>query len=121
MGKRILLVDDAKTILMTEKMMLAGSEYEVDTAADGAQAIAKVAQKKPDLILLDVVMPNMGGIETCRTLKNDPRTRSIPVVIVTTKGEPRKVEEAFSAGCDDYITKPIDRAELLNKVSSLLR
>lgn len=119
--KRILIVEDTKTIVMVEKLMLAGQDYEIDTAGNGVEGLEKVRSLKPDLVLLDIMMPEMDGIEMCRRLKSDPETRTIPVIMVTTKGEPDKVEQAFVAGCEDYVTKPIDKFELTSKVSKHLR
>jgi len=120
MGKKILLVDDTETVLMAEKMMLAGKGFQILVAKNGAEALQVVAQNPPDIILLDIMMPELDGIETCRRLKKDPNTSSIPVVMVTTKGDAQKVEESFSVGCDDYLTKPINKAELLEKVRTHL-
>jgi CheY-like chemotaxis protein len=115
--KSVLLVDDTETVLMFERTMLRGTGFELRIARNGHQALAEVRKARPDLILLDIMMPELDGIETCRRLKGDPETQQIPVVMVTTKGEPGMVEKAFQAGCDDYITKPLDKLELLSKVS----
>jgi CheY-like chemotaxis protein len=120
MSKRILIVEDTKTIVMVEKMMLAGKGYTIDTASDGEEGLKKARELMPDLILADIMMPNMDGIEMCRRLKSDPALADIPVVMVTTKGEPEKVEKAFLAGCQDYLTKPIDKLELVKKVEKYL-
>ena len=111
------MVDDSPTVLSFEKLMFRNTDYELFTAADGAEAI-KVARGEtpPDLILLDVVMPNIDGLECCRTLKRDEATKRIPIIMVTTKGDQSMITEAYAAGCDDFITKPIARAELLQKV-----
>jgi CheY-like chemotaxis protein len=119
-AKSVLLVDDSETVLMFERLILRGTGLHLRTANTGTQALAEVERDPPDLILLDVVMPGISGIETCRTLKNDARTRGIPVVMVTTKGEPETVERAFAAGCNDFVTKPIDKNELLAKVQQFL-
>ncbi len=119
-NKRILLVDDTETVLMFEKLMLQRTGYEIATAKNGKAALTSIAERRPSLVVLDIVMPEMDGIETCRRIKNDPVTRDIPVIMVTTKGEPERVEEAFVAGCNDYLTKPIDRIELLGKIRSFL-
>lgn len=116
MGKRILLVDDTETVLMAEQMMLSGEDFDVFTARNGVEALEMVAELNPDLIFLDIVMPKMNGIETCLRLKENPLTKDIPVVMVTTQGEIEKFNQAFDAGCDDYITKPIDKVELLLKI-----
>jgi two-component system, OmpR family, alkaline phosphatase synthesis response regulator PhoP len=113
--KRILLVDDAETILLMEKMIL-GKAYDLMTAKDGADAVTKAVSERPDLILLDVVMPIMSGIEVCQALKGREETKNIPIIIVTTRGEPHSIESAFKSGCTDYVVKPISNAELLKKV-----
>jgi len=120
MTKKVLLVDDTETVLFFEKTMLKGSGFTLRTAKDGEAAIEEVKRDPPDLILMDIMMPVLDGIAACRHLKADPKTRNIPIVIVTTKSEPQLVEDAFAAGCDDYITKPIDRTELLAKVQTLI-
>ena len=120
MNKTILLVDDTETVILFEKTMLKGSGFQIRTAKNGRLALDEVKKAKPDLILLDIMMPELDGIETCRALKGDPETNQIPVVMVTTKGEPEMVEKAFQAGCNDYITKPLDKMELLAKVSTYL-
>lgn len=121
MSKQILLVDDAETVLLFEKMMLSGSDIDLRTAKNGTAALEEVANQRPDLILLDIMMPELNGIQVCTRLKADPETKDIPIIMVTTKGEPEMVEEAFRAGCDDYLTKPLDKMELLSKVNTYLR
>ncbi|HVO11278.1 MAG TPA: response regulator [Vicinamibacteria bacterium] len=114
--KLILVVDDTETVLIFTKMMLAGQAAEVVVARNGREALKRVEEQAPDLILMDIMMPEMDGVETCRRLKADPRTGGIPVVMVTTKGNPEKVEEAFAAGCDDYLTKPFGKLDLMAKI-----
>jgi len=116
MSKRILLVDDSLTVLTFERMMLAGEGFELETASSGSEALQKVEAKPSDLVLLDIMLPGIDGVETCRQLKENPTTRHIPVIMVTTKGESANVERAFAAGCDDYLTKPLDKLELITKV-----
>ena len=113
--KKILLVDDAETILMMERMIL-GKSYVLVTAKDGEKALAAAATEKPDLIILDIVMPNMDGFEVCRRIRSDESTKSIPVIMVTTKGDSGNVEKGFQSGCNDYVFKPINSSELLSKV-----
>ncbi|MFN7972917.1 MAG: response regulator [Acidobacteriota bacterium] len=117
--KRILLVDDAETILMMEKMILA-DHYDVVTAANGQEAVQKTLSDKPDLVLMDVMMPKMTGIEACRALQKNPATSGTPVIIVTTRSDSQSVQEALLAGCIDYVTKPVDGVELLAKVRNVL-
>jgi DNA-binding response OmpR family regulator len=118
--KKILLVDDSNTVLMMEKMILAASGYDVVVAHDGQEGVSKAATEQPDLILLDVVMPKMDGIEACRRLRAQESTRSIPIIMVTTRSEAHNVETSFRNGCNDYVNKPINNTELLAKVRSLL-
>ncbi len=118
--KKILLVDDSRTTLFMEKMLLEGSPFELFTAQDGREAVEKARCELPDLILLDVIMPNMDGFETCRMLRADEATAQTPIIMVTTRGEESHMETGFAAGCNDYVTKPINGTELLTKVRNLL-
>ena len=120
MNKRLLLVDDSATVLQFEMRLLQGLGFETATAENGKLALQQVAAQKPDLILLDLVMPDMDGFETLRRLRSDPDTKDIPVLVVTTKGDPEVTRQAFDAGCNDYITKPFDKLELLAKIQGLL-
>ena len=116
--KKILVVDDSKTALFIESTILRGGHYELVTAQDGEEAVRKALVERPDVILMDVVMPGMTGFEACRELKSRPETSGIPVIMVTTRGEEENVEVGFSSGCTDYVTKPINGAELLAKIRS---
>lgn len=118
--KKILLVDDSATVLMMEKMLLGRQPYDLVVARDGSEGVAKAQGEHPDLILLDVVMPRMDGFEALRRIRADDGLRDVPVILVTTRGEPVNVEQGYAAGCSDYITKPIDGVELLTKVRSFL-
>jgi adenylate cyclase len=117
----ILAVDDTPQNLDLIARRLRSQGYEVATAADGEEALIRVAELEPDLILLDIMMPRLDGIETVRRLKADPIHRHIPVILVTAKSDPRDVVEGLDAGGDDYLTKPIDHAALLARVRSMLR
>lgn len=114
--KKLLLVDDSATILMIEKTILKGEPYTLITATDGQQAVDKALAEHPDLILMDIVMPRKSGFEACQELRANPATRHIPIILVTTRGEPVNVETGFEAGCSDYLTKPLSKQELLEKV-----
>jgi CheY-like chemotaxis protein len=118
--KKILVVDDSATILMVMRMVLGKDRYQLITAVDGRQAVEAARREKPDLILMDVIMPNMTGIEACQELRRNAETREIPIVLVTTRSEPENVEKGFTSGCNDYISKPINGLELVTKVESLL-
>jgi DNA-binding response OmpR family regulator len=118
--KKILLVDDSSTILMMEKFILRNQAYEIVTASDGEEGVRKALEHRPDLVLLDVIMPKMGGFEACRRLREHDDTRATPIIMVTTRGEANNVEAGWTAGCSDYITKPINSIELLAKVRNFL-
>ena len=119
-AKKILLVDDSSTVLMMERMILAAERFEIVTASNGQEGYERARSEKPNLILMDVVMPLMGGLEAVRALRADAATRHIPIIMVTTRGEAESMELGFASGCNDYVTKPINSAELLAKVRSLL-
>jgi CheY-like chemotaxis protein len=118
--KTVLLVDDSATILMMQKMVLKTTNYKVITASNGAEGVARAIAERPDLILMDVIMPKMTGFEACREIRKQEATKDIPIIMVTTRGEPLNVEEGFESGCTDYVTKPIDSFELLNKLKDQL-
>ena len=118
--KKILLVDDSATALMWERLILKSEPYALLTATDGDQAVETATRELPDLILMDVVMPRMSGFEACEALRANPATRAVPIIMVTTRSEAKSVEAGYTSGCTDYITKPIDRLELLAKVRSCL-
>ena len=120
MKKKVLLVDDSNTVLMMEKMILNKGPFEIVTARDGVEAIAKSKSEMPDVILLDVMMPNLDGLSACAAIRNDEATAHIPIVMVTTRGEEHNIETAFRNGCTDYVTKPINGLELLTKLNNIL-
>ncbi|HEY2092484.1 MAG TPA: response regulator [Thermoanaerobaculia bacterium] len=120
MKKKILLVDDSSTVILMEKMILAKGPYEIVTARDGVEGIAKAKSEKPDVILLDVMMPNLDGLSACAAIRNDEATANIPIVMVTTRGEEKNIETAFRNGCTDYVTKPINGLELITKLNNIL-
>ena len=118
--KKILLVDDSNTILMMEKMILNKSNYTMVTASNGEEAVTKAESEKPDLILMDVIMPKMDGFEACRRIRLSAATSTIPIIMVTTRGEELNVETGYQAGCTDYVTKPINSTELMSKLRNYL-
>ncbi|HET7436574.1 MAG TPA: response regulator [Thermoanaerobaculia bacterium] len=120
MKRKVLLVDDSTTVLMMEKMILAKGPFEVVTARDGVEAITKARAEQPDIILLDVMMPNLDGLSACATIRTDEATAHIPIIMVTTRGEEQNIETAFRNGCTDYVTKPINGLELLTKLQNIL-
>lgn len=117
----VLIVDDnAQNLELLEVYMESLPGVRVVTARNGIEAIARVASDPPDLILLDIMMPKMSGFEVCKRLKGDPKSRDILVVMVTALSETGDVERAAECGADDYVSKPIERAALVDLVKNLL-
>ena len=118
---KVLLVDDSEVVLLTEKMLFRNlGNCEIVVAKNGRQAVDAARSEMPDLILMDVIMPEMNGFEATRAIRSDVATRSIPIIMVTTRGEEENISEGYEAGCTDYLTKPIDKHELLEKMRDLL-
>ena len=118
---RILIADDNHQNCELLDAYLATEGYQVDMVYDGQQTLSFVAERQPDLILLDIMMPRMSGYEVCQRLKGDAATRDIPIVMVTALAEMGDIEKAVSAGADDFLTKPVNKLELTTRVRSLLR
>jgi len=114
--KTVLLADDSNTILMMEKMLLARENYNLVIAKDGQEAYDMALSEKPNLIVLDVVMPKLTGFEVCQKLRQQEQTRTTPILLMTTRGEEENVKKGYEAGCSDYLTKPINAAEFLAKL-----
>jgi CheY-like chemotaxis protein len=121
MSKKILLVDDAQTFLEMERSLFARTGATVLVANNGAQALRLVATERPDIVLLDQVMPDISGDVVCRRIKSDPAIASIPVLIVTARGNPDELEKCRKAGCNDILIKPIKNQDLLTKVAEHLK
>ncbi len=120
-GARILVVDDEADILSVLVYHLSRDGYRVTTAVNGAGALASAASEGPDLILLDIMLPGMDGYEVLQRLRNDERTRAIPVILLTARREEEERVRGFETGADDYITKPFSARELTLRVGALLR
>lgn len=118
---RILIVDDMPRNAELLEAYLAEEDYELRIAADGEQALEMVAEWKPDLLLLDIMMPKISGFEVCKSVKSDPATRHVAILVVTALDKSADVEKAVEAGADDFLSKPIAKAALLHRVRSLLR
>jgi len=118
---RVLIADDNQQNCELLEAYLADCGYEMAFAYDGRQTLDRVAEKLPDLILLDIMMPKLSGYEVCQRLKADAKTRDVPVLMVTALNEPGDIEKAVAAGCDDFLSKPVNSLELKTRVRSLLR
>src|SRR5947208_2540941 len=117
----VLIVDDNPQNVELLQAFLESLPVKILTASDGVEALEKVAQSQPDLILLDIMMPRMSGFQVCRTLKSDPKTRDIQVLMVTALNELGDIEQASDCGTDDFVSKPVNKFELITRVKSLLR
>lgn len=118
---RILIADDNEQNCELLEAYLVTGDYEIAMAFDGQETIDKVPDFKPDIILLDIMMPRMSGYEVCKQLKENDATRDIPILMVTALNEMGDIEKAVAAGCDDFLTKPVNKLELTTRVRSLLR
>lgn len=117
---KILVVDDEVYIVHILDFSLGMEGYEVVTALDGEQALAKVKSDKPDLIVLDIMMPKLDGYETCKILKSAPETKNIPVILLSAKGRNVDQKMGFQVGADDYITKPFSPRKLVERIKLIL-
>jgi two-component system alkaline phosphatase synthesis response regulator PhoP len=117
----VLVVDDDPQNLELVQAYLEDVECQTVAAHDGVEALEIVARKKPDLILLDVMMPKMSGFEVCRRLKSDPDKSNIPVIMVTALNEFGDIERGIDSGTDDFVSKPINKLELLTRIRTMLK
>lgn len=117
----LLIVDDEERNIRLLKALLAPQNYNLREAMNGEEALLRIAEEPPDMILLDVMMPKINGFEVCRRLKQDEKTKTIPVILVTALSEKQHRVQALEAGADDFISKPVDQTELTVRVKSLLR
>jgi len=120
-GERILVIEDEPDILEIMEYNLRREGFRVTGARDGVEGLDKVKAEFPDVILLDLMLPGLDGLELCRSLKRDPTLRSIPVIMVTAKGEIDDVVKGLEAGADDYISKPFSPKELVARVKAVAR
>jgi CheY-like chemotaxis protein len=120
-GSRVLIADDNDQNRELLDAYLANENYQILMARDGEETLQVVREQQPDLILLDIMMPRMSGYEVCEQLKADSEFSGIPVLIVTALNEMGDIEKAVAAGCDDFLTKPVNQLELKTRVRSLLK
>lgn len=119
--RKVLVVDDEPVLVETIAYNLEQAGYEVTTVADGASALEAARRERPDLVILDIMLPEMDGIEVCRRLRRENSTATTPIMMLTAKGEEIDKVVGLEVGADDYVTKPFGRRELLARVKALLR
>lgn len=116
--KRILVVDDEKPISLYLKKKLEKLGYSVTVAEDGKKAISDALSQPPDLILLDVMLPELNGIDVCRRLKSEKTTKAIPIIMLSAKAQGEEIEKGLEAGADKYLCKPISFPDILNEIKA---
>jgi two-component system alkaline phosphatase synthesis response regulator PhoP len=119
--KKILIADDNENIRDALTYLLEDEGYELVLAKDGADTLRKVRERKPDILFLDIMMPEINGYDVCRTIKNDPDLKSIYVIMLTAKGQVAEQERGKEVGANEYIVKPFSPMEILARVKSLLQ
>ena len=119
-GESVLVVDDSPTILKVVQLVLTKAGFRVTTAVDGEVGLDAAKQARPDMILLDFVMPKMNGYQVCRAIKSNEATKKIPVILLSAKGRSVDQKIGFENGADDYITKPFSPRKLIERVNALL-
>lgn len=120
-NNRILIVEDEESLLKLESILLTSRGYHVRGVADGAAALKEIAENRPDLILLDIMMPGIDGFEVCRRIKEDPLNKSIPVVMLTAKKSSMDQARGMQVGADAYITKPFKSVKIIEVIEGLLK
>jgi len=118
--KKILVVDDKPEVVQLVKATLEGEDYQVIDASDGREALEKIGKEKPDLVLLDVIMPKMDGFEVLTKVKNDPQTKDIPIIMLTARGQKLDKDKGRRLGAQDYIVKPFSPSHLLRKIEEIM-
>jgi len=116
----ILVVDDEPANIKLLQVYLSSSGYEPLSAVDGQDALGKFSRQKVDMVVLDVMMPNMDGLSVCRQLRSDPKNNTLPILILTGMGADSDIVKALEAGADDYVMKPFVKEELMAKIETLL-
>jgi len=117
----VLIVDDDQPSLELLQAYLEDVDCQTLCAHDGLEALEIIGKKAPDLVLLDVMMPKMSGFEVCKRIKNDPKTSDIPVIMVTALNEFGDIERGINSGTDDFISKPLNKLELVTRVKTMLK
>ncbi|HIJ84015.1 MAG: chemotaxis protein CheY [Magnetococcales bacterium] len=120
MAREILIVDDAPNIVLSLEFLMKKEGFAVRSVGDGDAALKAIADKKPDLVLLDVMMPKRNGYEVCEAIRANPQWQDIRVVMLTAKGRDVELEKGLALGADDYVTKPFSTRELVLKIRGML-
>ncbi|MCK2087780.1 response regulator [Thauera aromatica] len=120
MHKKILIADDEQNIVISLEFLMKREGFEVSIAHDGEEAVRRIRAERPDLVLLDVMMPKKSGFEVCQEIKADPTLAAVRVLMLTAKGRDTEVAKGLALGADAYMTKPFSTRELVDKVRSLL-
>lgn len=120
MGKRVLVVDDEPNIVLSLEFLMKKAGFEVEVARNGQEALEAIARRPPDVLLLDVMMPEMDGFEVCERLRADPRGRATKVVMLTARGRDSERQRGLALGADAYVTKPFSTRELVERVKAML-
>jgi two-component system, OmpR family, alkaline phosphatase synthesis response regulator PhoP len=120
MNKKILIVDDEPNIVISLEFLMRREGFEILVARDGQEALRSIRAHRPDLVLLDVMMPRINGFEVCRQVRADPALSGTRIVMLSAKGRPAQIAEGLALGADGYITKPFSTRNLVTQVKSLL-
>ncbi|HRQ59083.1 MAG TPA: response regulator [Azoarcus taiwanensis] len=120
MGNKILIADDEQNIVISLEFLMKREGFEVSIAVDGEEAVDRIRSEKPDLVLLDVMMPKKSGFEVCQEVKADPDLAAVKILMLTAKGRDTEVAKGLALGADAYMTKPFSTKELVEKVRSML-
>ncbi len=120
MDKKVLIADDEQNIVISLEFLMKREGYQVEVANDGEEAVRRIRASRPDLVLLDVMMPKKSGFEVCQEIRSDPEMAGIRILMLTAKGRDTEVAKGLALGADAYMTKPFSTRELVDKVRSLL-
>ena len=120
MSKRVLIVDDEPNIVISLEFLMKREGFAVSVARDGEEALERIRAERPDLVILDVMMPKLNGFEVCETVRTDPQLAAVRILMLTAKGREAEMRKGISLGADAYIAKPFSTRDLVEQVKSLL-
>lgn len=120
MSKRVLIVDDEPNIVISVEFLMKREGFEVSVARDGEEGLAAIRQQRPDLVVLDVMMPKLNGFEVCEAVRADPDLSGVRILMLTAKGREAEIKKGIELGADTYMPKPFSTRELVDKVKALL-